>query len=313
MSLSLFDIIGPVMVGPSSSHTAGAARIGFLAGKIAGVAADQVTLYFHPVLMQTYAGHRTHAALIGGLLGYREDDLGLKTALEDAARQGLSFDVKPVEHGPGGAAAVHPNTMRLSIVTSEGTTLVNGISVGGGCIEITEIDGVAVRLDGNYPFLLVRSSAPIESSIAPLLGDGQIIAAYAGATSQGSLACWVLRQPVPPALLDAIAGLPYVIAVRAVAALADFPQMQETPAFSTLAEFLTFAGDQGSSGSGGGVRSPAERNQRRRNQGKLSRHLARHARGGRHRAGEQARIAWRFLRRRRCREDDDRLAHRQNH
>ncbi len=245
MSLSLFDIIGPVMVGPSSSHTAGAARIGFLAGKIAGVAADRVTLYFHPVLMQTYAGHRTHAALIGGLLGYREDDLRLKTALEDAARQGLRFDVKPVEHGPGGAAAVHPNTMRLSIVTSEGTTLVNGISVGGGCIEITEIDGVAVRLDGNYPFLLVRSSAPIESSIAPLLGDGQIIAAYAGATSQGSLACWVLRQPVPPALLDAIAGLPYVIAVRAVAALADFPQMQETPAFSTLAEFLTFAGDQG--------------------------------------------------------------------
>ncbi len=103
MSLSLFDIVGPVMVGPSSSHTAGAARIGFLAGKIAGIAAEQATLYFHPVLMQTYAGHRTHAALIGGLLGYREDDLRLKTALQEAAQRGLTFDVKQVERSGGGA------------------------------------------------------------------------------------------------------------------------------------------------------------------------------------------------------------------
>ena len=89
-----------------------------------------MTLYFHPVLMQTYTGHRTHAALIGGLLGYREDDLRLKTALQDAARQGLRFDVKPVEHSQpnlpepnpseqatasSGAAAVHPNTMRREL------------------------------------------------------------------------------------------------------------------------------------------------------------------------------------------------------
>jgi L-serine dehydratase len=255
MSLSLFDIVGPVMVGPSSSHTAGAARIGFLAGKIAGIAAEQVTLYFHPVLMQTYAGHRTHAALIGGLLGYREDDLRLKTALQDAAQQGLTFDVKQVEHSqlksPSEVASaasvtdVHPNTMRLRIVTKEGTTVVNGISVGGGCIAITEIDGVAVQLDGNYPFLLVRSAASIESGVTRLLGDRQIIAAYAGTTPQGSLACWVLRDPAPQAVLDAIASQPYVTAVRAVPALSNLQQRQEAPAFSNFVEFSAFASDKG--------------------------------------------------------------------
>jgi len=184
MSLSLFDIVGPVMIGPSSSHTAGAARIGFLAGKIAGTAAEQVTLYFHPVLMQTYTGHRTHAALIGGLLGYREDDLRLKTALQDAAQRGLTFDVQQVERsqlkfpaevasGASGAADVHPNTMRLRIVTKEGTTIVNGISVGGGCIEITEIDGLAVQLDGNYPFLLVRAAAPFEAVLLACWARGR--------------------------------------------------------------------------------------------------------------------------------------------
>jgi len=256
MSLSLFDIVGPVMIGPSSSHTAGAARIGFLAGKIAGTAAEQVTLYFHPVLMQTYTGHRTHAALIGGLLGYREDDLRLKTALQDAAQRGLTFDVQQVERsqlkfpaevasGASGAADVHPNTMRLRIVTKEGTTIVNGISVGGGCIEITEIDGLAVQLDGNYPFLLVRAAAPFESGVARLLGAGQIIATYVGATAQGALACWVLREPAPQTLLDAIASQPHVTAVRAVPALSNLQQIQAVPAFSNFAEFATLASDKG--------------------------------------------------------------------
>jgi L-serine dehydratase len=256
MSLSLFDIVGPVMVGPSSSHTAGAARIGFLAGKIAGIAAEQVTLYFHPVLMQTYAGHRTHAALIGGLLGYREDDLRLKAALEDAAQRGLTFDVKPIERSrlkspaeatssSGGGPDVHPNTMRLKIVTKEGTTIVSGISVGGGCIEITEIDGLAVQLDGNYPFLLVRSAVPIERHVTRLLGDGQIVATYAGATAQGFLACLVLRELAPQALLDAIASQPYVTAVRAVPALSNLQQLQVPPTFSNFSEFLALASDKG--------------------------------------------------------------------
>jgi L-serine dehydratase len=147
MSLSLFDIVGPVMIGPSSSHTAGAVRIGHLAGLIAGGKPQRVTLYFHPVLMQTYAGHRTHAALLGGLLGRREDDAGLVKALEEAHERGLSFAVEQIN-----PPDVHQNTMRLKIRTDSSETMINGISVGGGNILITAIDDVGWKyLCGDYP------------------------------------------------------------------------------------------------------------------------------------------------------------------
>ena len=188
MSLSLFDIIGPIMLGPSSSHTAGATRIGFLAGLIAGSEPQHVTLNFHPVLMQTYAGHKTHAGLIGGLLGCREDDLRLKTALQIAAQKGLTYDVKQID-----PPDVHQNTMRLKITTRAGnTTVVNGISVGGGCIEITQIDGLTVKLDGNYPVLLVRARKPIGNELRALLPASQIIAEYLGAAGEDYRACWVM-------------------------------------------------------------------------------------------------------------------------
>jgi L-serine dehydratase len=236
MSLSLFDIIGPIMLGPSSSHTAGATRIGFLAGLIAGSEPQHVTLNFHPVLMQTYAGHKTHAGLIGGLLGCREDDLRLKTALQIAAQKGLTYDVKQID-----PPDVHQNTMRLKITTREGnTTVVNGVSVGGGCIEITQIDGLAVKLDGNYPVLLVRARKPIGNELRALLPTGQIIAEYLGAAGEDYLACWVMQQPVSQAVLDRISAAG-ATAIRNIPALSSMQQVNSSPAFSTFEEFVNFS------------------------------------------------------------------------
>ena len=89
MSTSIFEIVGPVMVGPSSSHTAGMARIGMMAHRIAGFVPSAITLRLSPVLRTTYRGHRTDAALAGGAVGMSEDDAGLKTALEDIAARGI--------------------------------------------------------------------------------------------------------------------------------------------------------------------------------------------------------------------------------
>lgn len=93
-TLSLFDVLGPIMVGPSSSHTAGAVRIGWLARHVAGRSPERIVLRFHESLMQTYKGHATDSGLVAGLLGYREDAQQVRTALEEAGRRGISVDVE---------------------------------------------------------------------------------------------------------------------------------------------------------------------------------------------------------------------------
>jgi L-serine dehydratase len=217
MSLSLFDIVGPVMIGPSSSHTAGAVRIGHLAGLIAGGKPQRVTLYFHPVLMQTYAGHRTHAALLGGLLGRREDDAGLVKALEEAHERGLSFAVEQIN-----PPDVHQNTMRLKIRTDSSETMINGISVGGGSILITAIDDVEVELDGNTYAVIIRSDSPVATAGSEILSQYKIVRTFLGKTSDLYLTCWTVLQKVPQKALEKLQNLTSVRSVRLVDPLYPF-------------------------------------------------------------------------------------------
>ncbi|GLO65954.1 MULTISPECIES: L-serine ammonia-lyase, iron-sulfur-dependent subunit beta [Oceanobacillus] len=147
---SVFDIIGPVMVGPSSSHTAGAARIGKAARNLFGKQPKWAKIHLYESFAKTYRGHGTDFALAGGLLGFETDDPRMNDALKIAKDQGL--DIEFIEDS---ASADHPNTARLIIGDENDQQELMGISIGGGKVEITELNGFELRLSGNHPAILI--------------------------------------------------------------------------------------------------------------------------------------------------------------
>ncbi|MBN2898504.1 MAG: L-serine ammonia-lyase, iron-sulfur-dependent subunit beta [Clostridia bacterium] len=150
--ISVFDIIGPRMVGPSSSHTAGANRLGRMARKIARDKIESVEIYVHGSFAKTLKGHGTDRALVAGLLGIREDDEALKDSFRIAASEGMAFAFHEIDLGE-----VHPNTVKFVMTTAGGKkTTVVGSSTGGGGIMIVEIDGLMVKFTGLYPTLITR-------------------------------------------------------------------------------------------------------------------------------------------------------------
>lgn len=147
---SVFDIIGPVMIGPSSSHTAGAARIGRVARDLFGRQPKWVRIHLYGSFAETYRGHGTDVAIVGGLLDYDTYDERIKTAFDDAKEAGMQYEFIPEE-----AHKEHPNTARLVMGDDNGEMSVEGISIGGGKIEISEVNGFKLRLTGGMPAILV--------------------------------------------------------------------------------------------------------------------------------------------------------------
>lgn len=147
---SVFDIIGPVMIGPSSSHTAGAARIGRAARDLFGRQPKWAKIHLYGSFAETYRGHGTDVALVGGLLDYDTDDERIKTAFEHAEKASFTYEFIPEE-----AHKEHPNTTRIVLGDDDGEMSVEGISIGGGKIEISEVNGFKLRLTGGMPAILV--------------------------------------------------------------------------------------------------------------------------------------------------------------
>lgn len=147
---SVFDIIGPVMIGPSSSHTAGAARIGRVARDLFGRQPKWAKIHLYGSFAETYKGHGTDVAIIGGLLDYDTYDERIKTAFKEAETAGLTFEFIPESDHPE-----HPNTARIVIGDDDMEMSMVGISIGGGAIEITELNGFPLRLSGGMPAILV--------------------------------------------------------------------------------------------------------------------------------------------------------------
>ncbi|WP_188454429.1 L-serine ammonia-lyase, iron-sulfur-dependent subunit beta [Virgibacillus oceani] len=147
---SVFDIIGPVMIGPSSSHTAGAARIGKAARNLFGEEPKWARIYLYESFAKTYKGHGTDFALVGGLLGFDTDDPRMSKALDIAKNKNM--DVEFIEESAG---TNHPNTARLIIGNDTDEIELVGISIGGGKVEITELNGFELRLSGNHPAILI--------------------------------------------------------------------------------------------------------------------------------------------------------------
>lgn len=152
--MNVFDIIGPVMVGPSSSHTAGAARIGLVAEHMLGEKVVDATIAFHGSFATTGVGHGTDRALVAGLMGMACDDARLPDAFVIAKKRGLHYHFTTIDLGED----THPNSVKLELVGESGRTLkVVAASIGGGRIEIHETDGLKTVFSGDYPTLIVEN------------------------------------------------------------------------------------------------------------------------------------------------------------
>jgi L-serine dehydratase len=147
---SVFDIIGPIMVGPSSSHTAGAARIGRVARKLFGRQPKHAEVTFYESFAKTYQGHGSDVAIVAGILDFDTFDLRLKNSLSIARTAGMEVELKTSEQ-----LTEHPNTARVKLSDEQRQIEVVGVSIGGGKIEILEIDGFSCQLGFDNPTLLV--------------------------------------------------------------------------------------------------------------------------------------------------------------
>ncbi len=151
MTTSAFEILGPVMVGPSSSHTAGALRLASIARTLAMGKIKFARFKLYNSFSETYKGHGTDRALVGGLLGFSPDDTRVKDAFAIADKQGLGYEF--IEAGEN--LDLHPNTVEIEMECEFGTITVSGESLGGGRVELSSINGVEVEISGAYPTIFI--------------------------------------------------------------------------------------------------------------------------------------------------------------
>ncbi|OJG72322.1 L-serine dehydratase, iron-sulfur-dependent, beta subunit [Enterococcus phoeniculicola] len=168
---SVFDIIGPVMIGPSSSHTAGAARIGKVVRSIFGEQPDSVDIYLYESFAKTYRGHGTDIALVGGLLGMEPDDPRLAESLKIAYEEQMEVLFVPKQE-----KAEHPNSVKILLKKGKRTLSVTGISIGGGNIQISELNGFKISLSMGTPtYIIVHQDVPgMIAKVTGILSDADI-------------------------------------------------------------------------------------------------------------------------------------------
>lgn len=204
--MQLFDIIGPVMVGPSSSHTAGAVKIGYVAHKLLGEPLQSAEILLYGSFLATGKGHGTDRALVAGLLGMKPDDDRIPDSLEIAKMQGISLSF-----GEAFLKETHPNSVLLKICGTKGRKLeIVGESLGGSVINIASIDGLEANFSGDYPTLIVHNLdqpghvAEVTSMLSHKsvnIASMQLYRAYRGGNAVMVIEC---DQEVP---LEAVAWL----------------------------------------------------------------------------------------------------------
>ncbi|MBQ2813156.1 MAG: L-serine ammonia-lyase, iron-sulfur-dependent subunit beta [Clostridia bacterium] len=176
--ISVFDVIGPNMVGPSSSHTAGAASIALLAKKMIGEKITKITFTLYGSFAKTYKGHGTDKALVGGILGFETDDVRIRDSFSIARESGLEFEFV-CNHEE--LEDIHPNTVDMEITGESGRILkVRGESLGGGKVMLTRINGVKVQFTGEYHALIViqRDNPGVVAGITSVLSSWDVNIAY---------------------------------------------------------------------------------------------------------------------------------------
>jgi L-serine dehydratase len=212
--VSILDIIGPVMVGPSSSHTAGACRLGLLARCLVGGTPERARIELHGSFARTGEGHGTDKAIVGGLLGFRPDDERLRTALQIMEREGLDYRFEKTTLGEEGE--VHPNSVRITLERGDRTVTMQGASLGAGRVLVNEIDGFPVEVSGGYDTIVLEAEDRPGSvaAIASILASAQVNIATLKLTRQqrGGDAFMVIEVDQPPGeeVRDAVRALPWV-------------------------------------------------------------------------------------------------------
>ncbi len=175
--ISAFDIIGPIMVGPSSSHTAGALKIARIAGKLSAKRIVDVSFRLYNSFAKTFRGHGTDRALMGGILGMDTDDLRIKNSFAIAHERGVEFEFIADQS----ENEYHPNTVEISIKYEDGSSLfVRGSSIGGGEVEITNINGTEISFSGRYNAVIIhqKDEPGVVAHIATVFEKHKINIAY---------------------------------------------------------------------------------------------------------------------------------------
>lgn len=175
--ISMFDVLGPNMVGPSSSHTAGACSIALLAGKMLGEPVCQADFILYGSFSKTYKGHGTDRALLGGIMGFHTDDVRIPDAYALADKAGIQyhFSCNDIE------TEIHPNTVDISLTGVNGASLsLRGESIGGGKIRIARINGLEVDFSGDYNTLIVvhKDRIGMAAHITRCLSEGRVNIAF---------------------------------------------------------------------------------------------------------------------------------------
>ncbi|MBO1000835.1 L-serine ammonia-lyase, iron-sulfur-dependent, subunit beta [Bacillus sp. SD075] len=205
---SAFDIIGPVMIGPSSSHTAGAARIGRVARTLFGKQPKKAIISLYGSFAKTYRGHGTDVAVVGGILDFDTDDERIPASLTIAEEAGMevSFTIEDT-------VTDHPNTVKIRLFDEDKELELVGISIGGGTIEITELNTFKLKLSGENPAILVvhNDVFGIISSVSTVLANHEINVGHMEVSrkEKGQMALMVIEvdQKIKADVMKEIEGL----------------------------------------------------------------------------------------------------------
>ncbi|PLT30102.1 L-serine ammonia-lyase, iron-sulfur-dependent subunit beta [Peribacillus deserti] len=214
---SVFDIIGPIMIGPSSSHTAGAARIGRMARNLLNREPKWAEISFYGSFAKTYKGHGTDVAIVGGLLDFDTFDERIIHALDLAKEKGIKITFSEED-----AITDHPNTARVRIGDDQGELELVGISIGGGKIEIIELNGFELKLSGHEPAILVvhEDRFGAIANVANVLAKHEINIAHMDVSrkEKGKMALMTIEvdQNIEQAVLDEITALPNIMKVTKI-------------------------------------------------------------------------------------------------
>lgn len=213
--INIFDMMGPVMIGPSSSHTAGAARIGNMGRTLLGEEVTRADIGLHGSFAETGFGHGTDRALLAGLLGMKPDDLRIPNAYEEANRAGMAYSFRTVE-----LRDAHPNTALLELTGKSGKKLtLQASSIGGGAIVVNKIDGIDVNFTGDFNTLIVRNQDESGSvaAITSILSQVHINVANMSVNRhrRGGDALMVIEtdQHIKPRQVEFLSELPGILSV----------------------------------------------------------------------------------------------------
>lgn len=208
---SAFDIIGPVMIGPSSSHTAGAARIGRVARTLFGKNPKRAVISLYGSFAKTYKGHGTDFAIVAGLMDFDTFDERLPQSLELAQKTGVEVVFLTED-----AVPEHPNTVKINLYDEENELEVVGISIGGGTIEIIELNSFQLRLSGEHPAILVvhEDRFGIISTVTTVLSKHEINIGHMEVSrkEKGDMALMIIEvdQKIEDGIIEELKHLPNV-------------------------------------------------------------------------------------------------------